>query len=221
MKENKEKTPFMRVLKQYAPLIVIIVCVIAITAVLLFTGINNNEQTKLPDQPVTPVENPDDSKKEEDELDKYAKNPDDEPVVTPVKTWVLPVKDYKIGMDYSETEFTYSDTLKEWLIHKGIDFIVSEGSEVYAVSDGTVESVTTTIMEGTTVVIVHDDGVRSVYSSLKAEPLVKINQRVKASTVIGYASDSGYGEFLQGAHVHFEMTLNKVSVNPRDYIKGI
>lgn len=221
MKEQQTKLPVKSLIKRYAPIAVIVLCVIAIATILLVTGLKGREQTKNPDDNVKPEVKPSDNTDDKDDLSQYVQNPDDKPVVKPKKTWCLPVKNYTIGMDYSAAEFTYSETLREWLIHKAIDFIVEENAEVFAVTDGTIESITTTVMEGTTIVIIHDDGIRSVYSSLKAEPPVKINQRVSAGTVIGYASDSGYGEFMQGAHVHFEMSKDKIVVNPRDYLKEI
>lgn len=218
MKNNKDKLVFPQWLKQYAPLVIIVVCIIAITTLVIITSLGGEEQSQLPSPDTGKT---DDTVKTPDPLEDYLKPSDDQLTVLPKKTWFLPVSNYTIGMDYSSTEFTYSETLKEWLIHKAIDFIVSDGSEVYSVADGTVESVRTSVMEGTTVTIVHDDGIRSIYSSLAAEPPVKANQRVKGGELIGYASDSGYNEFLQGAHLHFEMTKDKATVNPRDYLTEI
>jgi murein DD-endopeptidase MepM/ murein hydrolase activator NlpD len=61
----------------------------------------------------------------------------------------------------------YSSTLKQWQTHSGIDIKASEGAQVSAALDGTVESVTQDALMGNTVVIRHDKDTCSVYSSLK------------------------------------------------------
>ena len=51
------------------------------------------------------------------------------------------MKNATISKDYSGSELQYNETLKQWEIHKAIDFIPSDDVKVYAVADGTVSNV--------------------------------------------------------------------------------
>lgn len=137
------------------------------------------------------------------------------PVSAPV--FVLPLKDATVAKDYSATELQYNDTLKQWEIHKAIDFIVEENNSVYAITDGVVSDVFTNYLEGTVVEITHSNGLKSVYKSL-AEASAKVGDKVSAGQTIGKAGESMAQELNSGAHLHFEMFKNGKKVNPNDYL---
>ncbi len=138
------------------------------------------------------------------------------PVAT--TTFVVPLKDATIAKDYSASELQYNATLKQWEIHKAIDFVAGEDLNVYAVSDGTVSNVYTNYLEGTVVEISHKDGLVSVYKSLNKDVNVSIGDKVGAGDVIGQVSESMAQELNTGAHLHFEMIKNGNKVNPNDYL---
>ena len=144
--------------------------------------------------------------------------PTDQTVQVSVNTFVVPVKDATIAKDYSGSELQYNETLKQWEIHKAIDFIVGENKNVFAVSDGTVSNVYTNYLEGTVVEISHKDGIVSVYKSLSKEVSVSIGDKVSAGSVIGSVDESMAQELKTGAHLHFEMLKNGTKVNPNDYL---
>ena len=133
-------------------------------------------------------------------------------------TFVLPMKDATISKDYSGTELQYNDTLKQWEIHKAIDFKAGEDLQVYAVSDGTVSNVYTNYLEGTVVEITHANGLVSIYKSLNSDVAVSVGDKVSTGSVIGKAGESMAQEANTGAHLHFEMTKDGVKVNPNNYI---
>ena len=133
-------------------------------------------------------------------------------------TFVVPMKDATITKDYSAAELQYNDTLKQWEIHKAIDFKAGEDLNVYAVSDGTVSNVYTNYLEGTVVEITHKNGIISIYKSLAKELSVLVGDKVEAGTVIGQVSEEMAQEHNSGAHLHFEMTKDGVKVNPNDYL---
>ncbi|MBE5740986.1 MAG: M23 family metallopeptidase [Clostridiales bacterium] len=146
-------------------------------------------------------------------------------VVTPnenvqvsVTTFVVPVKNATVAKDYSGSELQYNDTLKQWEIHKAIDFVANEDKNVYAATDGTVSNVYTNYLEGTVIEISHADGLVSVYKSLSDAVNVSVGDKVSAGSIIGQVSESMAQELNTGAHLHFEMTKNGAKVNPNDYI---
>ena len=133
-------------------------------------------------------------------------------------TFVVPIKNATIAKDYSASELQYNATLKQWEIHKAIDFIAGEDLNVYAVSDGTVSNVYTNYLEGTVVEISHKDGLVSVYKSLNKDVNVSVGDKVGAGDVIGQVAESMAQELNTGAHLHFEMVKNGNKVNPNDYL---
>ncbi len=143
---------------------------------------------------------------------------EEQDVVVSTTTYFVPMKNATIIKDYSNTEWQYNDTLKQWEIHKAIDFKVGESADVLAIADGTVSEVYTKGLEGTVVKIAHANGLVSIYKSLDSKLNVKVGDRVLGGAVIGLASDSMDSESESGAHLHLELELNGVGVDPNDYI---
>lgn len=113
----------------------------------------------------------------------------------------------------------FSTTLGEWRIHTGIDISAEEGAEVRAVAAGTVSRVYSHPLHGKTIEITHGDDVVSVYSNLSTDGIsVKEGDAVSSGTKIGVVGDSSLTELADEPHLHFEIKLKGVSVNPLDYI---
>ncbi|MBD5146925.1 MAG: peptidoglycan DD-metalloendopeptidase family protein [Ruminococcus sp.] len=101
-------------------------------------------------------------------------------------------------------------------IHKGIDFGVTEGTEIYAAADGTVESAGyENTGYGICVRISHDEEIGTVYAHL-SQTLVSDGDEVKAGDLIGYSGHTGYAF---GNHLHFEVSDDGQYVDPMNYFK--
>ena len=88
------------------------------------------------------------------------------------------------------------------------------GSEVHAVRDGTVYFTgNDSCCYGNFIIIAHDEGWSSVYGHL-SEFRVKVGDQVKQGDVIGLSGDTGH---VTGPHLHFELRLNGVPVDPLDH----
>ena len=133
-------------------------------------------------------------------------------------SFVLPMNGAQVIKDYSGSELQYNDTLKQWEIHKAIDFQAGEDKNVYAVSSGTVSNIYTNYLEGTVIEITHGDGLVSVYKSLNKDVRVNIGDIVNAGQVIGSVAESMAQELNSGNHLHFEMLLNGKKVDPNNYL---
>ena len=139
----------------------------------------------------------------------------DVPVSIP--TYVVPMKNATVSKDYSGKELQYNDTLKQWEIHKAIDFLAGEEVNVYALTDGTVSNVYNNYLEGTVIEISHGKGLVSVYKSLsKAD--VKVGDKVSTGQIVGQVGETMAAELNMGAHLHFEVLLDGVRVDPNNYI---
>lgn len=132
-----------------------------------------------------------------------------------VYTW--PVKG-EIIHDFSLEVLAYDETMGDWRTHCGLDISAQLGIEVCAVSAGTVEAVYADDLMGTTVVIDHGDGVKSIYSNLAAVPTVEAGDAVKTGTVIGTVGETALAESGRPPHLHFEMSRNDHVVDPLQYL---
>lgn len=137
----------------------------------------------------------------------------------PTVSMALPVLDATIAKSFSDDTLQYNATLKQYEAHLGVDFLASAGSKVYAVLDGTVEEVGNTYLHGNYVTIKHDNGIKSVYSSLGDSIVVAKGDRVSKGSIIGSVGSSAYGELEEGNHLHFELMNNEnKKIDPAGYL---
>ena len=218
---NGRITTFFR---RNAVYIVLAFCILAVglsmTLVIVNNGRDSISQEKPPIVNNGPVdETPSNGNVKDPSVDdKPVDNPEDipsEPVVS-VISFIMPVdtSNYK---EYSET-MVFNQTLGRFSSHTAMDFFADEGSPVFAVYDGNVESVEKTLLDGVTIVINHGDGLKTVYNSLLDGDSVTVGQTVSQGDVIGLVSVSNRQEYKDGAHLHFEVALDGVNVNPLNYL---
>lgn len=135
---------------------------------------------------------------------------------TPI-TYIAPMENASVVKDFSNKELQYNDTLKQWEIHKALDITSDTSNNVFAIADGTVTNVYNNYLEGGVIEITHDNGIKSVYKSLE-DVSVKTGDYVRQGDVIASISTSMARELNTGAHLHFEMFENEISINPNNYI---
>ena len=143
---------------------------------------------------------------------------DGETVPVSGNVYVLPMNGATVAKDYSASELQFNDTLKQWEIHKAIDFLAGEDKSVVAVADGTVSKVYTNYLEGTVVEITHKDGIVSIYKSLAKDVTVSVGAKVNAGDKIGQVDETMAQEANTGAHLHFEMQKNGKKIDPNNYL---
>lgn len=134
------------------------------------------------------------------------------------ESYYCPIENCTILKDYNADELQYNDTLKQWEVHKAVDLTTDSDAKVFAIANGTVTNIYTNYLEGTVVEISHNNGLTSIYKSLNSDLKVKLGDYVKQGTTLGTVSSSMARELNSGNHLHFELLLNKVYVNPNDYI---
>jgi murein DD-endopeptidase MepM/ murein hydrolase activator NlpD len=104
----------------------------------------------------------------------------------------------------------------EGAFHAGIDIAAPIGSPVRAVADGDViQAASTSGGYGREIVI--DDGhdIETVFAHLSVVAVVA-GQHVTRGQVIGYVGDSGRST---GPHLHYEVRVHGVPVNPHKYLR--
>ena len=121
-------------------------------------------------------------------------------------------------LDYAMETLSYNPTTRDWRVHNGIDIAAEAGTPVCAAADGTVYTVYEDETMGTTVVIRHDGGYATRYSSLAAEVAVTPGQTVSAGEKIGTVGCTALLETAIGDHLHFSVTCNGEVVDPEDFL---
>ncbi|MBW1695521.1 MAG: peptidoglycan DD-metalloendopeptidase family protein [Deltaproteobacteria bacterium] len=98
--------------------------------------------------------------------------------------------------------------------HKGLDIAARRGTPVAATADGIVTYVGYKGQLGKVIVIDHGYGMVTRYGHIQ-KALKKRGDRVKRGEKIALVGDSGR---TTGPHVHYEVLLNGLPVNPEKYI---
>ena len=213
MKKTNSKT--LNFFKSNAVYFIFALCIVAIglsiTLVLLDKTPVDQVQDPVGDQIV--VEKPGD---QIEDVEDILPPETSDPVVKPI-IFVMPVESSTSISEYSE-QMVFNSTLGRFSAHLAVDFFAPEGTKVLAVYDGTVESVTTEFLTGTTVIIDHGNGLKTVYNSLADGDSVIVGQTVKTGDVIGEVSLSNRQEYKEGAHLHFQVIENDVVIDPAKYL---
>ncbi len=119
---------------------------------------------------------------------------------------------------YSMEALSYNQTTRDWRVHNGIDLAAGDNEPVMAAADGEVYTVFEDDAMGHTVVIRHNDGYTSCYSSLSDSVAVKPGDKVTMGDTIGYAADSAIVESALGSHVHFSVTHYDEPMDPNEFL---
>ena len=101
-------------------------------------------------------------------------------------------------------------------LHAGIDLAAGVGAPISAVAAGTVVSAASEGGYGLLVRVQHDDGTVTLYAHL-SELLVTVGQRVTAGTYVGREGSSGQST---GPHLHFEVRVGGVPVDPAPWLRA-
>ena len=99
-----------------------------------------------------------------------------------------------------------------------MDIAAEEGAEVCSAAEGTVYTTFNDDTMGMTVVIRHEGGYTTRYSSLADNIPVAAGDTVTMGQTIGYAGSTALVETTLGAHVHFSVTYNDTSMDPNEFL---
>ncbi len=125
------------------------------------------------------------------------------PTILPTEGWISSRFGYRKSPFGGRREF-----------HKGVDIATKEGSPVVATADGVVTFSDAKASYGETVVIDHGHGIVTSYAHL-SKTLVNRGDHVKRGDTVGLVGSTGRST---GPHVHYEVRLNGMPVNPQKYV---
>lgn len=96
-------------------------------------------------------------------------------------------------------------------IHEGLDIAANTGTPIFATADGVIARVEYSEGYGKTVIVDHGYGYRTLYAH-NSRNLVKPGTRIRRGDLIARVGNTGIST---GPHVHYEVHLNGVPIDPR------
>ncbi len=125
------------------------------------------------------------------------------PSIAPAKGWITSTFGYRTSPFTGAREF-----------HQGLDVAGRGGTPILASGDGRVRFAGVNGGFGNAVVIEHGYGIETTYGHL-AEALVRPGERVKRGDRVGLMGNTGRST---GPHLHYQVSVSGVAVNPANYI---
>lgn len=125
------------------------------------------------------------------------------PAISPVDGWVSSRFGYRTSPFTGKREF-----------HKGLDIAAAKKTPIVAPADGVVAFVGTKGMLGRVIVLDHGHGLTTQYGHLE-KAIKKTGEKVTRGEQIALVGNTGR---TTGSHVHYEVLLNGLPVNPEKYI---
>ncbi len=115
---------------------------------------------------------------------------------------------------FSGSAPVFSESMGDWRLHQGVDFLTETSVEVFAAEEGIVEDVYEDGLMGMSILLLHKDGTRTLYQSLDINPEVVKGMAVTKGYVIGRTGQTANAEALLGCHLHYAVIKDGAYVEP-------
>lgn len=144
--------------------------------------------------------------------------PDDTPTVSVVPTLSLPVSGAVYKYHDPKVQ-VFSDTMNDYRVHLGVDISTTADASVLAAADGTVSKIWKDPLMGYCIALEHDGDAVTVYKNLAANLPENIIEgaAVKSGQQIASVGESAMIEVADEPHLHFEMTVAGLQVDPLEH----
>ena len=205
--------------------ITVLVMLLVLTAIIVTTVIANRApegDTLPPEDTQAGVEDPDDKPGEETtggEKPGADETPEDQPTDALPTEFLLPVSGVLRSVHDADLQ-VFSPTMGDYRVHLGIDIGTVAGASVSAMADGTVAQIWDDVRMGRCLAVKHGGDSYTIYKNLTAEHPegIVVGATVKAGDVIGTVGESAMVEIAEEPHLHLEMTVAGIQVDPTEYL---
>ena len=178
-----------------------------------------------------PTETPDPTDKVTDRVtDRVTEEPTEEPstekptdkpsssVGNKLPSFILPVSG-NLTREHDPSLQVFSPTMQDYRVHLGIDLSTKADAPVYAAADGKISKIWVDTLMGYCIAIKHSGDCVTVYKNL-AETLpegIAEGVSVRSGQLIATVGESAMVEVADEPHLHFEMTVGDLAVDPLEY----
>ena len=135
-----------------------------------------------------------------------------------IPSFILPVSG-KLTNKHDPTLQVFSPTMQDYRVHIGVDLATKESAPVYAAADGKISKIWVDTLMGYCIAIKHSGDCVTVYKNL-AENLpegIAEGVSVRSGQLIATVGESAMVEIADEPHLHFEMTVGELAVDPLEY----
>ena len=216
--------------KNRAAVVTFVIIILALTVVLSVSVANNRAKKNNPLEKETTGKLPSSEQKEttgeKDEINSGTveapshDSTETQPVSGEVEEFEisLPAQGV-VAKGHDATIQVWSETMGDYRVHLGIDIATEANAPVFACADGTVERIWDDALMGRCVAISHGADVYTFYKNLDSDLADGIEKGAKVTRgqKLGEVGDTAIAELADEPHVHIEMTVNGLAVDPRDY----
>lgn len=147
---------------------------------------------------------------------KETKAEETEPVKDP--EFIAPVAGGMIK-EFAKDKLVYSETLKEWVTHTGVDIMADKTTVVKTAEAGKVTAIKNDPRYGITVIIQHANGYETRYANLLTAEFVNVGEEVAKDQTIGTVGNTATFEVLDESHLHFEILKDGEYLDPAIFIE--
>ena len=207
----------------YLCAIVLLLAVVIIAAVVSATNRAKKDPVETPKQteqkkPELTTPKPDDTPSDEPTEEAPTDQTPTEDVSTKLPTFVLPTEG-ALSVKHDPDMQVFSPTMQDWRVHLGIDINTADKAAVYCAADGKVEKVWEDVRMGWCIAVSHSGGAVSYYKNLDKTLATGIEEGAKviSGQLLGSVGDTAMIEVAQEPHLHFELTVGGLQVDPLEY----
>ena len=218
MQKNWKESEFFRKLKHIrvnrAVYLSAIIVLLSISVLLIVTAVNNRSKLPVDTTPQASGTN----KPQETTPPPQIENTDKPTQSNTVPEFALPVSGV-LSKKHSVDTQVFSPTLNEYRVHLGIDIATEAAAPVFAMAQGTVAQIWEDPMMGWSVAISHAGEAVTVYKNLSKQLAdgISVGAEVEAGQLLGSVGDTALIEIAEEPHLHVEMTVKGLQVDPLEY----
>ena len=218
-KESEFFRKMKRVRVNRAVYLTAIIILLSLAIILTVTAVNNRAKKNQGNDTGIPGDTQSTTLPTPEEPDTGGSQP--EPDTNQIPRLELPTQG-KLEQKHSVDVQVFNPTLKDYRVHLGIDITTEENAPVCAVADGTVSQIWEDPMMGWCVALSHTGDCVTVYKNLAKELAegLATGKTVQQGELLGYVGDSAMMEIAQEPHLHMEMTVGGLQVDPLDYFSA-